>query len=82
MVDSGISVDRLLAVTDFFLEYVVKYAMVPGQIESWTCIFDMKNVGVTEIPRDRIGPLVSNMSKNFRGRLFRFFATDVAWVVR
>ena len=82
MIDSRISVDRLLAVTNFFLEYVIKFAMVPGSIESWTAIFDLKDVGVTEIPKDRIQPLVNCMTKNYRGRLFRFYATDVTWVVR
>ena len=56
--------------------------MVPGSIESWTAIFDLKDVGVTEIPKDRIQPLITNMTKNYRGRLFRFFAVDVTWVVR
>ena len=82
MIDSQISVDRLIAVTNFFLMYVIEHAMIPGSIESWTCIFDLKDVGVTEIPKDRIQPLVNNMTKNYRGRLFRFYATDVTWVVR
>ena len=82
MIDSGIDVDRLISVTNFFLEYTIQYAMVPGAIEAWTCIFDLKDVGVTEIPKDRIQPLVGNMTKNYRGRLFRFYATDVTWVVR
>jgi len=82
MIDSGISVDRLIAVTNFFLEYTIAYAMIPGVIESWTAIFDLKNVGVTEIPKDRIQPLVRNMTKNYRGRLFRFYATDVTFIVR
>lgn len=82
MIDSRITVDRLVAVTNFFLEYIIKYAMIPGTIESWTAIFDLKDVGVTEIPKDRIQPLVNNMTKNYRGRLFRFYATDVTWVVR
>jgi len=58
MIDSRINVDRLIAVTNFFLEYVVEYSMIPGSIESWTAIFDLKDVGVTEIPKDRIQPLV------------------------
>lgn len=54
MVDSRIPVDRLIALTNFFLEYTINYAMIPGKIEAWTCIFDLKDVGVTEIPKDRI----------------------------
>uniref|UniRef100_A0A7S3I3Q3 CRAL-TRIO domain-containing protein n=1 Tax=Favella ehrenbergii TaxID=182087 RepID=A0A7S3I3Q3_9SPIT len=82
MIDSRIPVDRLISLTDFFLEYTIAHAMIPGAIESWTCIFDLKDVGVTEIPKDRIQPLVRNMTKNYRGRLFRFYATDVTFIVR
>lgn len=82
MIDTGISVDRLVALGDFLLNYIITYAMIPGKIESWTAIFDMKDVGVTEIPKDRIQPLVRTMTKNYRGRLFRMYSTDVTWVVR
>ena len=82
MIDSAITEVRLVAMMNFFLEYTIKNAMVPGAIETWTAIFDLKDVGVTEIPKDRIQPLVNNMTKNYRGRLFRFYATDVTWVVR
>lgn len=82
MIDSKINVDRLVNMADFFLTYVVEKAMIPGKIETWTCIWDLKGCGVTEIPKDRIQPLVKKMTKNYRGRLFRFYATDVTYVVR
>ena len=82
MLDSKINVDRLCNMADFFLTYVVEKAMIPGKIETWTCIWDLKGCGVTEIPKDRIQPLVKKMTKNYRGRLFRFYATDVTYVVR
>lgn len=56
--------------------------MVPGAIENWTCIFDLKGVGVTEIPKDKIQNLVRHMTKNYRSRLYRFYATDVTFIVR
>lgn len=82
MIDTKIDLERLTAMADFFLHYVINHAMVPGAVESWTCIFDLKDVGVTQIPKDKIQGLVRNMSKNYRGRLFRFYATDVTFVVR
>ena len=54
MVDTKITLDRLVAMGDYFLNYVIDNAMVPGAIESWTAIFDLKGVGVTQIPKDRI----------------------------
>ena len=82
MIDSKIDVDRVVNMADYFLTYVVEKAMIPGKIETWTCIWDLKGCGVTEIPKDRIQPLVKKMTKNYRGRLFRFYATDVTYVVR
>ena len=82
MIDSKIDLDRLVAMGDFFLNYVIAHAMIPGKIECWTSIFDLRDVGVTEIPKDRIQGLVRNMTKNYRGRLYRFYATDVTFVVR
>ena len=54
MIDTNISVDRLVDLTNFLLEYTIDHAMIPGQVESWIVILDLKDVGVTEIPRDRI----------------------------
>ena len=82
MIDTKIDVERLINMADFFLNYVIQYAMVPGKIENWTCIFDLKGVGVTQIPKDKIQGLVRNMTKNYRGRLYRFYATDVTFIVR
>ena len=82
MIDTKITLERLTSMGDFFLNYVIDNAMAPGRFESWTCIFDLKDVGMTQIPKDKIQGLVRNMSKNYRGRLFRFYATDVTFVVR
>ena len=48
---------------DFFLNYIITNACIPGKIESWVCVFDLKDVGVTEIPKDRIQGLVKTMNK-------------------
>jgi hypothetical protein len=41
-------------VADYFLHYVITKGMVPGKIENWTAIFDMRDVGVTELPSKHI----------------------------
>ena len=82
LIDTGIELERLKATVNVFLSYVIKNAMVPGKVENWTCIFDLRDVGVTQIPKDKIQGLVKTMSKNYRGRLFRFYATNVTFLVR
>ena len=54
MLDTRIPIDRLVTMGDFFLNYIITNACIPGKIESWVCVFDLKDVGVTEIPKDRI----------------------------
>lgn len=56
--------------------------MIPGSIESWIVILDLKGVGMTEIPVKKIQPLVETMTKNYRGRLYRFYATNASFVLR
>jgi len=54
MIDTKIDLDRLVAMGDFFCHYIIDNAMIPGKIESWICIFDLKDVGVAQIPKKRI----------------------------
>ena len=82
IVDSGVSIERLVEVSDFFLHYVIQNGMVPGRVENWTCIFDMRDVGVTELPSKHVSGLVKSMSVNYAGRMYKFFATDCNWLVR
>lgn len=82
IIDSGVSIEKLVEVADFFLHYVILNGMVPGKVENLTCIFDMRNVGVTEMPSKHISSFVKSMSVNYCGRMFKFFATDCNWLVR
>ena len=82
LADSKISIDQIVETADFFLHYVIKNGMSPGRVENFVCIFDMRNVGVTELPTKHIQNRVKSMSKNYCGRMFKFFATDCNWLVR
>ena len=82
LADSKISIDQIVETADFFLHYVIKNGMSPGRVENFVCIFDMRNVGVTELPSKHIQNLVKSMSKNYCGRMLKFFATDCNWLVR
>lgn len=82
IINSGVTIEHLVEVTDFFLHYVITKGMVPGKIENWTAIFDLRDVGVTELPSGHIQKMVGAMSKNYCGRMYKFFATDCNWLVR
>lgn len=82
IIDTNANFDQLMDMTNFFLNYSISKGCVPGKVESWTCICDMANVGATQIPKDKVQGIVKMMSKNYRGRLFKFYACDVTFFVR
>lgn len=40
-------IEEIVAATNYFLDHVINKAMVPGKIESWTTIFDLKGIGAS-----------------------------------
>ena len=68
--------------SDYFLTYLLKNGICAGRVENWTVIFDLNNVGASEIPKDHLKGVVRGMSANYRGRLYRFFSIHVNWLVR
>jgi len=58
LIDTEMEVDQLVSMGDFFLTYLLKYGMAPGRVESWTVIFDLGGVGVTELPKNQLQGIV------------------------
>lgn len=56
--------------------------MIPSKIENWTVIVDLNNVGISQIPKSLLQSVIDSMQKNYRGRLFRFFAINSHWLLR
>jgi hypothetical protein len=49
----------LVNISMYMLQYVITRGLVPGKVENWIAIVDMKGVGLTEIPKK----LMKAMSK-------------------
>jgi hypothetical protein len=82
IINAKVTIQQCVNVTDFFIHYLIKHGMVPGKVENWTAIFDLRDVGVTELPSKHISSLVRSMSQNYCGRMFKFLCTDCNWLVR
>ncbi len=54
----------------YFLNYIIQYHLIPGQLENWIIISDLHNVGITELGDFK--KILDIMSK-FRGRVYRNF---------
>ena len=76
------NIDTLISATNYFLDHVISKAMIPGKIESWTTIFDLKEIGATKMTNKNIQEVVKAMQKNYPGRLFRFYGIEVGLLFR
>ena len=54
----------------FLCEYVKNNLLIPGQIENWNMIVNLKGTSVTSIPAP-IRKVISCLSDNFIARLYK-----------
>jgi hypothetical protein len=59
--------DWLRAVV-YFLEYLIHHMLIPGQVEDWCVISDLRSVSLFSFPSD-IKTFIKVMQDNYRGRL-------------
>lgn len=75
-------VDKAFKMLFFIFEFAVRYLMVPGRVENWVCIVDLKNTVATfsaiRICRD-IGRLLEEV---FCGRNFQTKIVHLPWIIR
>jgi len=62
-------VDLMIDALTFFFEFLITYILLPGQIENWIFITDLKGMSLTSIPFNAIKKLISYLQHNYRGRL-------------
>ena len=56
--------------------------MVPGKIETWTTIFDLRTIGASQMSNKNIQQVVKAMQRNFPGRLYKFYGIEVGLLFR
>ena len=54
---------------------------LPGQVESWDIIYDLGNMGVTEIPSGTLKSMIQKMSQNYGGRLFKLWVVNAPMTI-
>ena len=72
----------MVYLANFQIDYTIRNCLLPGKIENWTVIVDLSNVGLTQVPKTLLQGMISAMAKNYRGRMFKLFCVQVAWLVR
>jgi hypothetical protein len=70
------SLEDFVTAIIYFIEYLVRYCLLPGQIESWNIIADMRNVSIMFLPSDLM-KMFSIFQGNYRARLCTVFVVGM-----
>jgi hypothetical protein len=63
--------DMLWTLAGFIIQFVITRSLVPGHVENWITIVDMKGVGLTQIPKKLMKSITKPLQQLFKGRLYR-----------
>ena len=75
----GFSFNEITQSMLFFMNYIVNYMLIPGQIENWILICDLKDVGVSKLPQFKS---ILNFLSNFRCRAVKNYILHLSGVVK
>ena len=75
----GFSFEEISQSILFFMNYIVNYMLIPGQIENWILICDLKDVGVSKLPQFK--SILNSLSK-FRCRVIKNYILHLSGVIK
>ena len=74
--------DTLLKMMSYLFTFLINKTMVPGRVENWNFVFDLKGVGLTEIPKKQLKSMIQPLSNYFKGRLYRMYIVNAQWTIK
>ena len=75
----GYTLDEIIQALLFFMNYIVNYILIPGQIENWFLICDLNGIGIRKLPLFK--NILGTLSK-FRCRVIRNYILNMSGFIR
>ncbi|OMJ69631.1 hypothetical protein SteCoe_32585 [Stentor coeruleus] len=82
IIDSKMDLEALLRLNYFTLNWVIDNMLVPGKVESWYIIQDLKDVGLSSIPGNMMKTMSERLSVYFSLRLGKCFTINVPLAIK
>jgi hypothetical protein len=76
------SMQELEVIVNFYFDWVVENMMIPGHVENWLIVIDMKDVALTQLPISSLKGFIKSLQSNFRGRMYRLIACNSHLILR
>ena len=76
------SEDLMMDTLDFIASYTIEHAMVPGKIETYNFIIDLKGVGLMETPLGMLRTMSNRLKLSYKLRVHNIIITNVDWRIK
>ena len=73
--------DDLMRASVFLCEYVKNNLLIPGQVENWNMIVNLKGTSIFSIP-DPIKKVITCLSDNFIAKLYKSYVLNLNFILR
>lgn len=70
--------DRVIRIALFCVEYFLRYMTVPGRVECFNVLVDLKDIGATQIPVAGLKELNQKLGGHYVGRGAKFFVCNMS----
>lgn len=61
------------------MQFIADKLLIPGVVENWVFLIDMKNIGMTDVPISKMKAMVSSGQENFPGCFFKTYCVNANW---
>ena len=80
MIDAGVNFDSLELI-DLLTNYTLENAFVPGVVESWNFVIDMKDISLYEFPVSSLIAWGKHMKKSYYIRMNSCTFINTSWLI-
>jgi len=70
------NVDPYVDAIVYLQESVKNNMFIPGQVESWSLIYDLDGIGITDLPLTTMKKILGKISLNYGGRLHKLWIVN------
>ena len=81
MIDNGIDFDLSLDLIDVFSSYTIVNGLIPGIVETWVGIIDLKDVSLLELPVRSFASWTKRFARGYPARGGKVLFLNTPWVV-
>ena len=65
----------------YFFEYVLDKLLIPGQVENWIVLINLKGMSLWDIPYNSLGKIIKFSSGSYKSRLYRAYILNAPWSI-